>query len=70
MSHSVALTADDEVFVWGAGGGGRLGLGHTRNVQLPTRVAALCGRGLMLPVELGCTAQGTLAGTVWVLSGR
>lgn len=54
-----------QVYVWGRTDDGRLGLGRTSSlaVRQPTLNADLSGRGLRLPIELGCTSNGTLAGT-------
>jgi RCC1 and BTB domain-containing protein len=37
-SHTMALTADGEVFAWGAGDGGRLGLGDVRSRVVPAQI--------------------------------
>lgn len=42
-SHAAALTASGEVFCWGRGSHGRLGLGHSRDVPTPTRVEPMVG---------------------------
>jgi alpha-tubulin suppressor-like RCC1 family protein len=38
-SHSMALGADGDLFTWGAGDGGRLGLGDIRSRATPERVS-------------------------------
>jgi hypothetical protein len=43
-SHAAALTASGEVYCWGRGSHGRLGLGHSRDVPTPTRVEAMVAR--------------------------
>ncbi len=42
-THSAALSADGDVFVWGAGSWGRLGLGNTADVTAPTKIEGLPG---------------------------
>lgn len=42
--HSMALGADGEVFAWGAGDGGRLGLGDVRSRATPQQLAFFRGR--------------------------
>ena len=37
-SHTMALTADGEIFAWGAGDGGRLGLGDVRSKIFPEQI--------------------------------
>ncbi|XP_034282767.1 RCC1 and BTB domain-containing protein 2 isoform X5 [Pantherophis guttatus] len=41
--HSMVLTADGEVYVWGYNGNGQLGLGNGGNQPTPCRIAALQG---------------------------
>lgn len=41
--HFMALTAEGEVYAWGNGDGGRLGLGDRNNREDPTLVTALSG---------------------------
>ena len=43
-SHAAALTASGEVYCWGRGSHGRLGLGHSRDVPTPTRVEPMVGK--------------------------
>lgn len=42
--HSLALTKEKEVFVWGWGAEGALGLGNTEPKSTPTLLATLKGR--------------------------
>lgn len=37
--HALALNSIGEIFAWGVGTGGRLGLGHCDHVYVPTRIA-------------------------------
>ncbi|KAJ1484194.1 regulator of chromosome condensation 1/beta-lactamase-inhibitor protein II, partial [Baffinella frigidus] len=37
-AHSLALTSEGEVYAWGLGAGGRLGLGHYKTVGAPCKV--------------------------------
>ncbi|XP_054270101.1 E3 ubiquitin-protein ligase HERC2 isoform X2 [Macrosteles quadrilineatus] len=41
--HYLALTAEGEVYAWGCGDGGRLGLGDCSNKEEPTLVSTLSG---------------------------
>jgi len=43
-SHTMALATDGELFTWGAGDGGRLGLGDVRSRSAPERVPFFRGR--------------------------
>eukprot|EP01043_Picozoa_sp_COSAG02_P061345 COSAG02_NODE_8226_length_2651_cov_2.615204_2_plen_114_part_00 len=61
--HSVVLTQNDEVYVFGGGGNGHLGLGHSTSCFTPARNGSLSGLGLHLPSELGCLAAVSAAGT-------
>ncbi|CAK9025609.1 PH [Durusdinium trenchii] len=61
--HSLACSSQGEVWAWGNGGSGRLGLGHTAHVVRPAKVPQLasiralaCGDGHSLAVS----AQGKL----------
>lgn len=40
-SHYMALNAEDHVFSWGSGTGGKLGLGDSQTRETPTRIHAL-----------------------------
>lgn len=41
--HFLALTTEGEVYAWGSGDGGRLGLGDCRDQAIPTLVTTLSG---------------------------
>jgi hypothetical protein len=49
-AHSLALTQDGQVYAWGLGAGGRLGLGHFKTVGAPCKVDALAGVHVTLVV--------------------
>ena len=61
--HSVVLTQNDDVYVFGGGGNGHLGLGDTLSRLTPERNVCLSGLRLHLPSELGCLAAVSAAGT-------
>ena len=69
-SHAAALTASGEVYCWGRGSHGRLGLGHSRDVPTPTRVEAMVGKTC---VEVSCSSYSTACrtdtGHVWRWGG-
>jgi len=69
-SHAAALTASGEVFCWGRGSHGRLGLGHSRDVPTPTRVEPMVGKTC---VEVACSSYATACrtdtGHVWRWGG-
>lgn len=48
--HSVAVTAEGAVFVWGCGAGGRLGLGSHADVDTPRQVSHV-GDGCNVDVD-------------------
>ncbi|KAJ1703470.1 hypothetical protein LUZ63_003249 [Rhynchospora breviuscula] len=48
--HSVALTREGEVFVWGSGRNGRLGLGHTMDEGEPALIESLEGSRVLQAV--------------------
>ena len=39
--HAVMLTSGGEVYAWGCGNGGRLGLGHSLDAYAPQRLHTL-----------------------------
>ena len=43
-AHAVMLTMGGEVYAWGNGGGGRLGLGHANDAPTPERIHTLWGQ--------------------------
>jgi alpha-tubulin suppressor-like RCC1 family protein len=49
--HSLAYTADGKLFSWGAGGGGSLGTGDTRNAKAPQEVPYFSSRKVKM---IGC----------------
>jgi alpha-tubulin suppressor-like RCC1 family protein len=63
-NHSLALRSDGAVYAWGVNESGQLGDGKTKNLLLPTQIAALTNI-----VALAAGAQHSLAlrhdGTVW-----
>jgi alpha-tubulin suppressor-like RCC1 family protein len=59
-SSGVALCAGHEVFSWGCGDDGILGLGHTEHTPTPQPVAALMGLGV---VEIACGTCHAMART-------
>lgn len=42
--HAVLVTRGGELFTWGSGSGGKLGLGHTMDACSPQRVHTLWGQ--------------------------
>eukprot|EP01122_Echinamoeba_exundans_P009174 TRINITY_DN3177_c0_g1_i1.p1 TRINITY_DN3177_c0_g1~~TRINITY_DN3177_c0_g1_i1.p1 ORF type:complete len:1753 (+),score=281.10 TRINITY_DN3177_c0_g1_i1:58-5316(+) len=64
-SHSAALDAHGNVFVWGLGTKYRLGFGHTRTMSTPSRVSGL---GKIVHVACGYTHTAALdsSGAVWI----
>lgn len=48
--HSLALTGQGEVFVWGSGRNGRLGLGHSMDEAEPVLIESLEGLGVLQAV--------------------
>ncbi len=46
-SHSLALMSTGDVFSWGRGKYGRLGLGHERVQMVPTIIEKLQGKSIM-----------------------
>jgi hypothetical protein len=59
-NSGVALCAGHEVFSWGSGSEGCLGLGHTDDTPTPQPVAALMGLGV---VEIACGSCHAMACT-------
>ena len=55
--HSAALTASGDVYAWGLGDSGQLGLGKTK-ATTPTKVEGLSGIGV---TQLSCGMYHTLA---------
>ena len=56
-SHSVALTAKGEVYTWGGGSMGQLGLGDSLRQSLPIKVSNLDTK----IVQIGCGKRHTSA---------
>ena len=44
--HAALVTRGGELFTWGSGQGGKLGLGHTMDACSPQRVATLWGQSI------------------------
>ena len=67
--HTVALTEDGVLWVWGYGNSGQLGLGDTNNRLVPTRLGAgeVFGGSLVRMAACGFvhTLVVTVAGSVW-----
>ncbi|RWS12697.1 E3 ubiquitin-protein ligase HERC2-like protein [Dinothrombium tinctorium] len=49
--HSLALTADGDVYSWGEGDDGKLGHGNKSSLDRPKLIEALCGKGV---VDIAC----------------
>ncbi|KDO25530.1 hypothetical protein SPRG_20651 [Saprolegnia parasitica CBS 223.65] len=65
--HSAALTASGEVYTWGSGRDGQLGLGTTDDRNIPRKVADLDGvRIVHIACGGGHTACVAEDGTLWV----
>eukprot|EP00945_MAST-04E_sp_MAST-4E-sp1_P007226 g7226.t1 len=60
MSHSAAVTNNGQVFIWGGGWFGRLGLGNSDNVYTPMKLEAL---DYMFIVQVSCGGYHTMAVT-------
>ena len=60
--HSAAIAASGELFTWGRGAGGRLGLGHTEDQLTPALVTALKPNKIV-DAACGCGSAHTLAVT-------
>eukprot|EP00123_Amoebidium_parasiticum_P016693 comp23547_c0_seq1/m.39734 comp23547_c0_seq1/g.39734 ORF comp23547_c0_seq1/g.39734 comp23547_c0_seq1/m.39734 type:complete len:469 (-) comp23547_c0_seq1:310-1716(-) len=43
-AHNFAVTQEGDVYAWGRNTNGQLGLGHTRTVHVPAKVALLCSK--------------------------
>ena len=52
VTHSAALTQDGEVFVWGCGREGQLGLGHLNSPRVPQCIQSLLSH-VVVQVECG-----------------
>ena len=69
VGHTVALTEDGVLWVWGDGSWGQLGLGDTNNRLVPTRLGAgeVFGGSLVRMAACGFahTLVVTVAGSVW-----
>lgn len=57
-NHSISLSAQDEVWVWGEGGLGQLGLGDWQGCSSPTPLTALSGKNI---IGIGCGHSHSLA---------
>ena len=44
LRHAALMTQGGEVYAWGDGAGGKLGLGHAMDVASPQRVHTLWGQ--------------------------
>ncbi|CAL8069477.1 unnamed protein product [Orchesella dallaii] len=55
--HTLAVSADGDVYGWGSNSDGQLGLGHTLTVREPERIACLSGKGIQ-QVSAGRTHSG------------
>lgn len=44
--HTLAVSAEGDVYGWGSNSDGQLGLGHTLTVREPERIACLSGKGI------------------------
>ena len=62
--HSVAISADGELFAWGFGGSGRLGHGDSESRQVPTPVVLMRSRGITgaRAVRAPCVRRGWVEG--------
>lgn len=58
-AQTLALTADGNVWAWGDGDFGKLGLGHTESMSTPTLVQAFVSQPPI--ISLGCGAQFSVA---------
>jgi hypothetical protein len=52
--HTLALAEGGDVFAWGVGQQGQLGLGWMKSKNTPTLVKALCGKGIVAIAASGC----------------
>ncbi|ODM97024.1 putative E3 ubiquitin-protein ligase HERC1 [Orchesella cincta] len=55
--HTLAVSAEGDVYGWGSNSDGQLGLGHTLTVREPERIACLSGKGIQ-QVSAGRTHSG------------
>ena len=58
MFHTACVTDDSSVYTWGAGGSGRLGHDNEHDLQVPTLVESLRGKGVQ---SIRCYAEHTVA---------
>ena len=59
--HCIALASNGDVFTWGRGEGGPLGHGNSSNVEIPTLVSQLQGRGIK---QVAAGSQHSVAWTI------
>lgn len=60
--HSVALAKGGDVYSWGFGGEGQLGLGHDESVTLPMIIADVAGKGAL---SISCGAHFSIVTTAF-----
>jgi alpha-tubulin suppressor-like RCC1 family protein len=58
MSHSAAVTKNGQVYIWGGGWFGRLGLGNSDNIYTPCKIESL---DYMFIVQIACGGYHTMA---------
>ncbi|KAK9824898.1 hypothetical protein WJX74_004462 [Apatococcus lobatus] len=66
-NHAALLTPRGEMYTWGEGTGGKLGLGHDQNAAVPQRVHTLWGK-VVQQIACGdnCTAAITQEGSLYM----